>query len=294
MYSKVVTGLLCQALFVAGASVNVERRGETNQTVAANNDAENDGVITIKMQLGPQARGTSWWSWAFDNEDWSKTPYVTESISTIYESKVVTAASIAGAAHPITFSNEALSVNVINNECWVSIAGSGDVQDWIDNLNLGTDAIYYNGQYVGRGFDGFVNGYNEYFSLGMNGVVDQSCSGVSKINFVGYSRGAGIANILAAAYYQFSTYNVELYTFASPRAFDVATSDSFHMRFPQIRVMNDEDVVTSVPFSAWGFKHMGDVVCLNCRETGRNSEESGSIIAHLFYNYAAAVNSLLG
>ncbi|KNC81809.1 hypothetical protein SARC_05894 [Sphaeroforma arctica JP610] len=294
MYCMVIIGILCQSLIVAGAAVNVVRREEVSLDIIADNEADTDDMVTIKMQLGPQSRSMGWWAWTFDNEDWSETPYVTESISPAYERRVVTAAGIAGASHPIDFSNEALSVNVINNECWISIAGSGDTQDWIDNLNLGLKDIYYEGQYVGLAFDGFVNGYNEYFTFGVKGFVDQTCSGVFKLNFVAYSRGAGIPTVLAAAYHQYGQVAVELYTFASPRSLDVGTSDRFHNQFPQIRVMNDEDVVTGVPFSAWGFKHMGSVVCLNCRETARDSAEGGSILAHFLSNYAAVVKSLLG
>ncbi|KNC81808.1 hypothetical protein SARC_05893 [Sphaeroforma arctica JP610] len=206
MYSNFIIGVLCQSLLVAGAAVNVVRPEEASLNTTANSGADTDGVVTIKMQLGPQSRGMGWWAWTFDNEDWNETPYVTESISSAYERRVVTAAGIAGASHPIDLSIEALSVNVINNECWISIAGSGDTQDF-DNLNTGFADINYEGQYVGRGFDGFVNGYNKYFAFRMNGVVDQTYSGASKLNFVGYSRGAGIATLLAAAYHQYGHMN---------------------------------------------------------------------------------------
>jgi hypothetical protein len=53
-------------------------------------------------------------------------------------------------------------------------------------------------------------------------------------------------------------------TFGSPRALDKATADALHLRFPQWRTVNNQDMVPTLPYDWWGFSHVGQMRCNNC------------------------------
>ncbi|KNC75329.1 hypothetical protein SARC_12144 [Sphaeroforma arctica JP610] len=78
--------------------------------------------------------------------------------------------------------------------------------------------------------------------------------------------------------------DVSLITFGAPRVLELDTSDKFHGRFSQIRIMHNGDYVTSVP-SSTRFRHVGRVVCLECSESERDSSTTGHVLNHRMRTY---------
>lgn len=77
------------------------------------------------------------------------------------------------------------------------------------------------------------------------------------VTVVGYSQG-GAVGLLASMYLKAKRYDVECYTYGSPRVLGWFWYALVAMtRLQVIRVVNKADIVTKVPFAIFGFKHYG-------------------------------------
>jgi triacylglycerol lipase len=81
----------------------------------------------------------------------------------------------------------------------------------------------------------------------------------TKIVCTGHSLGAAIATIVASRLDA-----DELYTFGSPRVGNKAFVDEMmNDKIKHYRFVNNNDVVTTVPFAFMGYRHNGDLIYIN-------------------------------
>lgn len=207
----------------------------------------------------------------------------------------------------VTFKTDRVNVRKEGSTCWIIAEETNEAGDWFNNLNAGSADILsikkYNAQdkscgcarstlgycreyntcntykSIGKGFKGFVNTYNT-MRLDIWNKIQSTCgTGLSRYQFAGYSRGAGIATPLVYALIEdglIPKSRIRMHTFGSPRALDDQTSDILHNHmsgstFRIDRLVNQQDIVPSIPFDWWGFKHVGNMDCFDCDyEKGRD------------------------
>lgn len=132
----------------------------------------------------------------------------------------------------------------------VVVKGTSGNEEWYSNFNIGTDNTH-------RGFtlakDGLMSSLRDYISgLGIQGTS-------TKILVTGHSRGAAVANLVAAELCDASyaaKANVYSYTFATP----AVTTDSRRSEGHYNNIFNivsGEDFVTQVPLKKWNYGRYG-------------------------------------
>eukprot|EP01134_Creolimax_fragrantissima_P007985 CFRG7985T1 len=180
-----------------------------------------------------------------------------------------------------------------SGECRVNIHSTDGGFEWISNINTVTKSVEMNGEEILKAHAGFTIGALAVDEQ-LDGAILKNCGTPEVLTFLGHSRGGGIAAILAAMYYRRGGYEIKLTTWGSPRAMTTTWADYYQEKFYQIRVVNDNDVVTTVPPNWFGFKHYGDVVCLDCDDTSQDAEGgfSVNVLNHLMYNYNSKIKSI--
>lgn len=138
------------------------------------------------------------------------------------------------------------------------------IEEWSSNFDVGADTSEYKSlmntsdwtnKDNHKGFDVAANRLykkiNEYFE-------DHLDSSTEKIIYItGHSRGAAIANILAAKYTD-DKCNVVAYTFATPNTTTAENAKSYKGVYKTIfNLVNENDIVTYLPLTDWGFKKYG-------------------------------------
>ena len=140
--------------------------------------------------------------------------------------------------------------------CAVVRGTNGTLKEWSSNFDLGTTAKY--SSYSDwttvdnhMGFDIAATRLNN----SLNNYVSRYCSGTIVYWLTGHSRGAGIANILAARLVNAGK-TVYAYTFASPNTTtsSSATNSKYNCIF---NIVNTDDFVAAVPMTQWSFKRYG-------------------------------------
>ncbi|SET45427.1 lipase family protein [[Clostridium] polysaccharolyticum] len=141
----------------------------------------------------------------------------------------------------------------------VSIRGTGGgIAEWSSNFDIGTTAKFssysdWTDSANHKGFDVAATRLQKY----INNYVSSYCSGSNTKAYwvVGHSRGAAVANILAAKLVDAgkTTYS---YTFATPNT--TTKSASAAGRYTSIfNIVNKDDFVPCLPCTAWGFRRYG-------------------------------------
>jgi triacylglycerol lipase len=132
--------------------------------------------------------------------------------------------------------------NKTSNDVFVTFRGTRSLDDWISNLGFPHTAHPWGNVY--KGFDEIY--------LQCSADVIAAVSGVSKparVIATGHSLG-GALSTLAAADVRINGIAVGLYNFASPRTGDQAFAAQFNSEVtPAIRVVNSEDIVTTIPLA---------------------------------------------
>lgn len=136
----------------------------------------------------------------------------------------------------------------------IVIRGTGDsVEEWSSNFSLGDrNNIEWANKYNHYGFDVTAKRVEEEI---INYMVDYA-TGIDTVYWImGHSRGAAVANIIAADFIDAGG-NVYAYTFATPNT--TVSPYANETRYGSIfNVVNEDDFVPCLPLSQWGFEHYG-------------------------------------
>lgn len=139
---------------------------------------------------------------------------------------------------------------------------AGYKREWAGNFTVGKEGVH-EGFATGRDIIlGFAKEYVEYYADEFVGDV--------KIWTMGYSRGAGVTNLVAASLVDNAKENLGLevkqenifaYTFGTPSTVqyaDAAQKEAFATNYANIwNVHSDYDIVTFAPFRNWNFTYYG-------------------------------------
>lgn len=144
----------------------------------------------------------------------------------------------------------------------VAVEGSNCATDWSSNFDFGADCDDYYDK-TGDHPDWEDKENHKGFDVTAKRVEDQIqqyCdeyleTGAKKvILFTGHSRGAAIANILAADYEQDTEFKSFGYTFATPAT---TTAEDAADTKTVFNVINTDDFITYYPLNQWGFVRYG-------------------------------------
>ena len=133
------------------------------------------------------------------------------------------------------------------------ICSSTDPNEWTSNFNISKNKNnkakeHYGFRKAANSIEKQVNSY----------IKKNKIEGTTKLWITGHSRGAAVANIIAADYSANNKYgkeNVYAYTFATP---NVAKLKSPEKKFTNIKnFVYENDIVTRVPLKKWGYKKNG-------------------------------------
>lgn len=139
---------------------------------------------------------------------------------------------------------------------------AGYEREWAGNFTIGKEGLH-EGFATGRDIIlDFVKAYVEEYSYAFEGKV--------KVWTVGYSRGAGVANLLAAYLddnsnalgVEVAKEDIYAYTFGTPSNVQYANEEEkalLENNYKNIHnVYSDYDIVTFAPFKNWGFTYYGN------------------------------------
>ncbi len=134
-----------------------------------------------------------------------------------------------------------------------ALRGIGYGSEWASNFNVGT----------GTEHQGFLAAANDV-KLALDAYVDQQKTSTGaedvKIWITGYSRAGAVANLAAARLDEDSSYskeNIYAYTFSAPNTVrDSGTAKDDYGNIFNLK--NAEDLVTTLPFPAWGYTCYGN------------------------------------
>lgn len=153
---------------------------------------------------------------------------------------------------------------------------AGYEREWAGNFTVGKDGLH----------QGFVTGRDIVLEFAKSYVEENADNfeGEIKVWTVGYSRGAGVANLLAAYLNDnaealgvaVKKENIFAYTFGTPSNVQYATEEekallesnylNIHNRY------SEYDIVTFVPFREWGFTCYGKTQLLNVHDAEKKAE----------------------
>eukprot|EP01134_Creolimax_fragrantissima_P003699 CFRG3699T1 len=180
-----------------------------------------------------------------------------------------------------------------SGECRVNIHATDGGFEWVSNIDTVYKTVSVNGEEILKAHAGFTIGALAVDEQ-LDGAILKNCGTPSVLTFLGWSRGGGISSVLAAMYHRRGDYEVKLVTFASPRAMSTDWANYYQGQFYQIRVVNDNDIVTTVPPTWFGYRHYGTVVCLDCTDTSQNADGgfSVNVFNHLISEYNRKIQSI--
>lgn len=145
------------------------------------------------------------------------------------------------------------------NVATIVFRGSDSKKDWQTDYKFWKTTVPY-GNYSSkiRVHSGFINAYKSP-SIRLKIQKCISDFDVQKIFLTGHSYGAALAVICAVDLeYNFPTKDYEVIVFGCPRVGNNAFKKSYNLRvFKTLRVENMGDLVTKVPFSFLGYRHVG-------------------------------------
>ena len=135
----------------------------------------------------------------------------------------------------------------------ITVRGTPGNEEWYSNFNLGTEQ-YHDGFFTAEAK--VLDNLNEYIEKMEELGYDMDSA---KYLVTGHSRGAAVANILAASLTENSCAaqgDVFGYTFAAPAVAAYASENGYENIF---NIVNPEDFVTQMPLGEgkWGYKRFG-------------------------------------
>eukprot|EP01134_Creolimax_fragrantissima_P002200 CFRG2200T1 len=239
----------------------------------------------------PSKRGlsTGWFSDYSDSEakhsltstEWSHLQRVTEAYDELGDYQYVAANSGA--------TDEYSVVPGDSDECIVMIAATDSLSEWVSNVNFPSSTLSSDGEDILEAHTGFVIAAEAIDTDGLVDKIQNNCGSRDVLTFAGHSRGGGIAMLLASWYHQQGSFNtIKMISWGSPRSLTDKYADQYHGDYYQVRVINDNDAVPSLPMALMGYKHFGSVVCLDCTSTSQDAE--GGFSLNVFNHDMSAYN----
>ena len=181
-----------------------------------------------------------------------------------------------------------------NSQIVLSFRGTSNLEDWVDNLGIcstlmntksshhyiftisldanswtETDQVAYTtGDANGYVHDGFYTAWQELENGELNTMIKSMFAGYAGANIMitGHSLGAALAQIAALEFTQNSVYtslsmgNINTITFGSPRWCDETIATLYgEVVDSNWRIVNEHDIVPTLPLMAMGFHHTGYV-----------------------------------
>ena len=132
----------------------------------------------------------------------------------------------------------------------VVIRGTGEYTEWASNLNVGTGSCHTG---FSRAADELLGSLAAYLAQSGPAKAGETV----KFFITGHSRGGAAANLLAARLADSGLVKKEdvfCYTFAAPAVSVEAAEEGYENIF---NIVNETDLVTQVPLSAWGYRRYG-------------------------------------
>jgi len=144
----------------------------------------------------------------------------------------------------------------------LSFRGTDNIQDWIDDL----DVLLVDYEYAtGTIHDGFYSSWKELLSDGLEAQIQSMFEAYpgSDMLVTGHSLGSALAYIASldfkantAAWGSYSKGAIHLITFGSPRWCDQDLASYFDgVIDSNYRIVNEDDIVPTVPYESFGFYH---------------------------------------
>lgn len=186
--------------------------------------------------------------------------------------------------HTVTYDGETKQVVAV-----VIRGTNGSIEEWSSNFDMGNRSQF-------RSYDEWTNANNHKgFDVTTNRILDYLQSytkskGLNTSNTVywvtGHSRGAALANLLAAKLVD-NGKTVYAYTFAAPNT-TVSTSAGAAKYNCIFNLINEDDFVPCVPMTAWNFRRYGVSATLDMTSSMEN--EWHSLVGKMWYNQMSAKN----
>lgn len=142
---------------------------------------------------------------------------------------------------------------------------NGTNTEWSSNFDVGADTSEYYAA-TGSNHPHWKNKKNHKgFDVAANRIIDKIDNYLSRhsltsepkaILIAGHSRGGGIANLIGAYYEKEPNFTSFTYTFAGANSTTDSNAGSYKTIF---NVVNEDDIITYLPLSSWGFKKYGVV-----------------------------------
>lgn len=153
---------------------------------------------------------------------------------------------------------------------------AGYEKEWAGNFTVGKDGVH----------EGFATGRDIILEFTREYVaqISEEIKGDVKVWTVGYSRGAGVANLLAAYLndnsdtlgIEIKKENIFAYTFGTPSTVQYANDDekaTLESNYKNIHnVYSDYDIIRCVPFKNWNFTTYGSTKLLDVYDEERKAE----------------------
>eukprot|EP01134_Creolimax_fragrantissima_P003847 CFRG3847T1 len=200
-------------------------------------------------------------------------------------------------------------------QCFVMFRGSNEMEDFIGltgNADYWLRYVYMPGsdQLLGVAHHGFADAYDQIQPFVEQEIIEKCGGDIETVTFAGFSRGGALATLAATSHYLSTDFDsksntqTQLVTWGSPRVLDEVYADFYLNRFMQIRVVNQNDGVTSVPPSSTvisplpfmgyvsaRYSHLGSPVCLECNaKLPDDSEDGNTLAAHDWLQYQKRIN----
>ena len=185
-----------------------------------------------------------------------------KNIKGLYKSLGFTGIETHGYDVPLTDSSDKAAYSIAYKDCGdktvavLVVRGGGYGAEWSSNFNVGTEAYH----------TGFYTAASEITSAARDYLAGLAADGRENIKLLvtGYSRGAAIADIIAANLISEDSYDVYAYTFAAPQWIDSSRDSIYTGNFSQIfNVVSRGDIVPQIPLSIWGYGRLGTDIYLD-------------------------------
>ncbi|MBF0103287.1 MAG: lipase family protein [Desulfobacterales bacterium] len=146
---------------------------------------------------------------------------------------------------------------------YIVFRGSVDVQDWVDDVSFYKKQVPYWGMNskmkVHRGFLSQYIKIRDFIHARVSRIRINDCV------MTGHSLGGALAVLCAAdlRYLHPELQSITCYTFGAPRIGNKHFADAYMNSVPETyRYVYGDDVVTQLPFAAFGFVHVGKLIKL--------------------------------